>query len=109
MQVELARGDLSAVQQALQEFEQLKGYQGYRHCSWLPIMRAQWWLAQGQMKEAAGWAVSIVFSVVTSERSLYEAFPVVMRVYVAQLRRTEATELMDRFSGSIDRSATSRS
>src|SRR5207253_9997754 len=105
MQVELARGDLSAVQQALQEFEQLKGYQGYRHWSWLPIMRAQWWLAQGQMKEAAGWAVSIVFPEGAWERSLYDAFPVVMRVYFAELRWTEALELLDRFSGGLDRPA----
>jgi len=108
MQVELARGDLSAVQQALHEFEQLEGYQGYHHWSWLPIMRAQWWLAQGQMKEAADWAVSIVFPEGAWERSLYDAFPVVMRVYFAELRWTEALELLDRFSGSLDRSANSR-
>src|SRR5207253_682029 len=71
MQVELARGDLSAVELSLQEFEQLEGYQGYHHWSWLPIMRAQWWLAQGQMKEAADWAVSIVFPEGAWARSLY--------------------------------------
>src|SRR5258708_22882034 len=105
MQVELARGDLSAVQQALQEFEQLEGY---HHWSWLPIMRAQWWLAQGQMKEAADWAVSIVFPEGAWERSLYDAFPVVMRVYFAELRWTEALELLDRFSGGLDRPANIR-
>src|SRR6266700_2726701 len=108
MQVELARRDLSAVQQALQEFEQLEGYQGYHHWSWLPIMRAQWWLAQGQMKEAADWAVSIVFPEGAWERSLYDAFPVVMRVYFAELRWTEALELLDRFSGGLDRPANVR-
>jgi LuxR family maltose regulon positive regulatory protein len=108
MQVELARGDLSAVQQALQECEQLEGYQAYRHWSWLPIMRAQWWLAQGQRMEAAGWAVSIVFPEGAWERSLYDAFPVVMRVYFAELRWTEALELLDRFSGGLDRLANSR-
>jgi LuxR family maltose regulon positive regulatory protein len=105
MQVELARGDLSAVQQALQEFEQLEGY---HHWSRLSIMRAQWWLAQGQMKEAADWAVSIVFPKGAWEASLYDAFPVVMRVYFAELRWTEALELLDRFSGSLDRSANIR-
>lgn len=108
MQVELARGDLSAVQQALQEFEQLEGSQGHHRGSWLPIMRAQWWLAQGQMKEAAGWAVSIVFPEGAWERSLYDAFPVVMRVYFAELRWTEALALLERFSGSLGRSANSR-
>ena len=108
MQVELARGDLSSVQQALQECEQLEGYRGYPHWSWLPIMRAQWWLAQGQMKEAADWAVSMVFPEGAWERSLYDAFPVVMRVYFAELRWTEALELLNRFSGGVNRPANSR-
>jgi len=108
MQVELARGDLSAVQQALQEFEQLEGYQGYHHWSWLPIMRAQWWLAQGQMKGAADWAMGIVFPEGAWDRSLYNAFPVVMRVYFAELRWTEALELLERFSGGLNRPANFR-
>jgi LuxR family maltose regulon positive regulatory protein len=103
MQVELARGDLSAVQQALQEFEQLEGYQGYHHWSWLPIMRAQWWLTQGQIKEAADWAVSIVFPEGAWERSLYDAFTVVMRVYFAERRWTEAASLLERWSKHLDR------
>lgn len=105
LQVELARGDLSAVQQTLQEFEQLEGY---HHRNWLPIMRAQWWLVQGQIKEAAAWAVSMVFPEGTWERSLYDAFPVVMRVYFATLRWTEALELLERFRENPGRSANSR-
>ncbi len=96
------------LQQALHEFEQLEGYQGYHRWSWLPIMRAQWWLAQGQMKEAADWAVSMVFPEGAWERSLYDAFPVVMRVYFAELRWTEALSLLERFSGGLGRSANSR-
>jgi LuxR family maltose regulon positive regulatory protein len=105
MQVELARGDLSAVQQVLHEFEQLEGYP---HWNRLPIMRAQWWLAQGQIKEAADWAVSLVFPEGAWERSLYDAFPVVMRVYFAELRWTEALELLDRFSEGLNQPANSR-
>src|SRR5438128_19314 len=71
-------------------------------------MRAQWWLAQGQMKEAADWAVSMVFPEGAWERSLYDAFPVVMRVYFAELRWTEALSLLERFSGGLGRSANSR-
>jgi LuxR family maltose regulon positive regulatory protein len=108
MQVELARGDLSAFQQTLQEFEQLEGYQGYNRRNWLPIMRAQWWLAQGQMKEAADWAVSMVFPEGAWERSLYDAFPVVMRVHFAEHRFPEALELLERFSEYLGRSANSR-
>ncbi|GHO88518.1 LuxR C-terminal-related transcriptional regulator [Dictyobacter formicarum] len=105
MRVELARGDLSAVQQALQEIEQMEGY---HRRNWLPIMRAQWWLAQGQMKEATDWAGSMVFPEGAWERSLYDAFPVVMRVYFAELRWTEALGLLERFSGGLGRSANSR-
>ncbi|MGO8947972.1 MAG: LuxR C-terminal-related transcriptional regulator [Ktedonobacterales bacterium] len=107
MHVELARGDLTAVQQARQEFEQLKGFQGY-HQRWLPIMQAQWWLAQGQMKEAADWAVSIVFPEEAWERSLYDAFPVMIRVYFAQHRFLEAVALLERWSGHLLRPANVR-
>src|SRR5437867_6923238 len=68
-------------------------------------MRAQWWLAQGQMKEAADWAVSIVFPEEAWERSLYDAFPVVIRVYFAQHRFLEALALLERWSGHLDRLA----
>lgn len=105
VQVELAKGDLPAVQHVLQEFEQLEGYQGYSHWRWLPIARAQWWLALGQVKEAAGWAVSRVFPEGTWERSLYDAFAVVMRVYFAQRRFLEAVALLERWSGHLDRPA----
>jgi LuxR family maltose regulon positive regulatory protein len=105
LQVELARGDLPAGKLALQEFEQLEGY---HRRNWLPIMRAQWWLAQGQMKEAIDWAVSMVFPEGVWERSLYDAFPVVMRVYFAALRWTEALALLERFSEGLGRSANSK-
>ena len=108
MQVELARGDLSAFQQTLHEFEQLGGYQGSHRRNWLPIMRVQWWLAQGQIKEAADWAASMIFPEGAWERSLYDAFPVMMRVYFAEHRFPEALELLERFSGGLGRSANSR-
>ena len=107
MHVELARGDLSAAQQALQGFEQLEGYQAY-HQRWLPIMQAQWWLAQGQVQAAADWAVSIVFPEEVWERSLYDAFPVVIRVYFAQHRFLEAVALLERWRGRLDRPANVR-
>ncbi|GLV56835.1 hypothetical protein KDH_36740 [Dictyobacter sp. S3.2.2.5] len=105
IQVDLARGDLSAVQQTLQEIEQIEGY---HHRDWLPITRAQWWLAQGQRMEAIDWAMSIVFPEGKWERSIYDAFPVVIRVYFAALRWTEALELLERFREDLSRSANSR-
>ncbi|GHO45995.1 LuxR C-terminal-related transcriptional regulator [Ktedonospora formicarum] len=105
MQVELARGDLSAAQQALQALEELGGYHSQNR---LPILRAQYKLAQGQIKGAADWAISIVFPEGAWERSLYDAFPVVMRVYFAEHRWTEALELLERFSKSLGHSTNSK-
>jgi LuxR family maltose regulon positive regulatory protein len=104
MEVELARGDLSAVGQALQDFEQLEAYQGYaHHWRYLPVIRARWWLAQGQMKEASDWATGFIFPEEAWEGPLYSAFSVVIRVYFAQRRWAAALELLDRFRGHLDR------
>jgi len=109
MKVELASGDLSAVQQALHEFEQLEGYQGFAdHWRWLPTIRARWWLAQGQVREASDWATGLVFPQGAWEASLYHTFPVVIRVYFAQQRWTEALELLERWSEHLDRPANIR-
>ncbi|QBD82900.1 LuxR family transcriptional regulator [Ktedonosporobacter rubrisoli] len=105
MQVELARGDLSAVQQTQQELEQLGGTQ---RLNWLPIIQAQWCLAQGQIKEATNWAMSMAFPERAWDRSLYDAFPVVIRIYFAQQHWAEALELLKRFSGDLGSSANSR-
>jgi len=109
MKVELASGDLSAVQQALHEFEQLEEYQGFAvHWRWLPAIRARWWLAQGQVREASDWATGLVFPQGAWEASLYHTFPVVIRVYFAQQRWTEALELLERWSEHLDRPANIR-
>ena len=106
MQVELARGDWSAAQQALREIEQLVlserfgPYQG-----WLPTIRAQWRLAQGQLEAVADWAAGVVLPEVTWEDRLYGAFPVLVRVYFAQRRWKEALELLERWSERLDRPA----
>ena len=109
MKVELASGDLSAVQQTLHEFEQLEEYQGFAdHWRWLPAIRARWWLAQGQVREASDWATGLVFPQGAWEASLYHTFPVVIRVYFAQQRWTEALELLERWSEHLDRPANIR-
>jgi LuxR family maltose regulon positive regulatory protein len=108
MKVELASGDLSAVQQALHEFEQLEEYQGFADQRWLPAIRARWWLAQGQVREPSDWATGVVFPQGAWEASLYHTFPVVIRVYFAQQRWTEALELLERWSEHLDRPANIR-
>jgi len=68
-------------------------------------MQAQWWLVQGQLEAASKWAASVVFPEGAWEGRLYGAFPVVIRVYFAEHRWREAVELLDSFSGHLDRPA----
>jgi len=106
IKVETARGDWSAAQQALREVEQLVlRERSGTYPSWLPPMRAHWWLAQGQVKEASDWAAGVVFPEGAWKSSLYDAFPVVMRVYFAQRSFREAVELLDRWNSHLDRPA----
>src|SRR5260370_3528757 len=68
-------------------------------------MQAQWWLAQGQLEAASKWAASVVFPEGAWEGRLYGAFPVVIRVYFAERRWREALDLLERWSGHLDRPA----
>jgi LuxR family maltose regulon positive regulatory protein len=63
------------------------------------------WLLQGQLGAASDWAAGVVFSEGAWEGRLYSAFPVVVRVYFAQRRWTEALELLERWRGHLDRPA----
>jgi LuxR family maltose regulon positive regulatory protein len=106
IQVELARRDRPAARQALHEVEQLVQRERFGiYPGWLPAMQAQWWLAQGQLEAASRWAASVVFPEGPWEGRLYDAFPVVMRVYFAEHRWQEAVALLDSFRGHLDRPA----
>jgi LuxR family maltose regulon positive regulatory protein len=106
IQVELARRDRPAAQQALHEVEQLVQRERFGiYPGWLPAMQAQCWLAQGQLEAASNWAASVVFPEGAWEGRLYDAFPVVTRVYFAEHRFREALELLDSFRGHLDRPA----
>jgi LuxR family transcriptional regulator, maltose regulon positive regulatory protein len=106
IQVELARRDRPAAQQALHEVEQLVQRERFGiYPDWLPTMQAQWWLAQGQLEAASKWAASVVLPEGAWEGHLYDAFPVVIRVYFAEHRWREAMELLNSFRGHLDRPA----
>ncbi|HEX6555780.1 MAG TPA: LuxR C-terminal-related transcriptional regulator [Ktedonobacteraceae bacterium] len=106
IQVELARRDRPAAELALHEVEQLVQRERFGiYPGWLPAMQAQWWLAQGQLEVASKWAASVVFPEGPWEGRLYDAFPVVMRVYFAERSFREAMELLDSFRGHLDRPA----
>src|SRR5216683_3490489 len=105
IQVELARRDRPAAELALHEVEQLVQRERFGiYPDWLPTMQAQCWLAQGQLEAASKWAASVVFPEGAWEGHLYGAFPVVMRVYFAEHRWKEALDLLERWSGHLDRS-----
>jgi LuxR family maltose regulon positive regulatory protein len=106
IQVELARRDREAAELALHEVEQLVQRERFGiYPGWLPTMQAQWWLAQGQLEVASKWAASVVFPEGPWEGSLYDAFPVVMRVSFAERSFREAVELLDSWSFHLDRPA----
>jgi LuxR family maltose regulon positive regulatory protein len=109
MQVALARGEWSEAEQALHEVEHLVQREHSADSPrWLPVLRAQWWLAQGQLKAASDWAAGVVFPHGTWEYRIYAAFPVVIRVYFAQRSFREAAELLDSFRPHLDRPANIR-
>jgi LuxR family maltose regulon positive regulatory protein len=60
------------------------------------------------VREASDWATGFVFPQGAWEASLYHTFPVVIRVYFAQQRWTEALELLDSFREHLDRPANIR-
>jgi LuxR family maltose regulon positive regulatory protein len=106
MHVELARGAWSAAELALQKVEQLVEHERYGvYPSWLPAMRADFWLAQGRLGEASDWAAGVVFPEEPWDPGSSSAFPVVIRVYFAERRWTEALELLERWRGHLDRPA----
>src|SRR6266852_8542614 len=106
IQVELARRDRPAAQQALHEVEQLVQRERFGiYPGWLPTMQAQWWLAQGQLEAASKWAASVVFPEEAWEGRLYGAFLVVIRMYFAEHSFREALDLLERWSRHLDRPA----
>ncbi|GHO70764.1 hypothetical protein KSC_096560 [Ktedonobacter sp. SOSP1-52] len=109
IQVELARGEWSLAELALHELEQLVERERYwTYSDWLLTLRAQWWLAQGQLKEASDWVSGVLFPEGPWDRNLYDAFPTVIRVYFAKFRFREALNLLERWSEHLDRPANVR-
>ncbi len=104
MQVALVREEWSLAEFALHEVEQLVQREHFgTYPSGLPALRADFWLAQGQLEAASDWAAGIVFPEGAWERGAYDAFPVVMRVYFAERRWAEAVERLERWRTHLDR------
>lgn len=102
--VELARGDLAAAQQILQEGEQLAQRQGGAlEPSWLTEMRVRWWLARGNVSELADWTAQVVLPHERWFPFSYEVCLLLIRSYIAQQQWTQAVEILERFRSQLDR------
>ncbi|MBO0782745.1 MAG: LuxR family transcriptional regulator, partial [Ktedonobacteraceae bacterium] len=109
VKVALARGAWSEAELALHELERwTQRERSAVFSGWLPIVRAQWWLVQGQLKEVSDWVSGILFPEGPWDRNLYDALPIVIRVYFAQRRFREALNVLERFRGHLDRPANVR-
>ncbi len=108
LHVALAKRDETLARQALGEVEQLVERERFgHHPGWLPAVRAEWWLSQGRVEEAAAWAVDADFPVVTWVGAAHAAFRVVIRVYFAQRRWREAVIRLEQWRDRLDRSLAS--
>jgi LuxR family maltose regulon positive regulatory protein len=101
--IALAGREWPVAQRALQEMQHLMEREPYgRYVSFLPVMEAQAWLAQGTLRAAASWAEGTVFPGAPWDNATHGTFPVVIRVYLAQRRWQAAAELLERWSEHLD-------
>ena len=108
LRVALAHRDASLAHSALREAEDLAQRERFGHQSgWLPAVRAQCWLAEGRLAEAAAWAATAEFPVVTWVGATYAAFRVVIRVHFAQRRWREAAALLEHWRDRLDQAVPS--
>jgi LuxR family transcriptional regulator, maltose regulon positive regulatory protein len=102
--VELAAGNPSGAQQALQEAEHLAQYKEFpNHQSWVAMVRVRWWLAQGALVAASDWAAQVVFDLNAWNPKRQEGFLMLVRVYLAQGWYTKAIAALERFSAHFNR------
>ena len=107
-QIELARGDLAAADQALQQAEALVQQERVAiHAFGVGAARVRYWLAAGDLSQAATWAGHPVFHPETWDPNQHGAFLMQVRVYLAQQQYTQALEALEGFSTYLDRPADS--
>jgi LuxR family maltose regulon positive regulatory protein len=103
-QLSLARGDLVAAEQALQQAEELVQQERLAvHTFWVVAARVQYWLAAGDLEAASNWAEQVVFSSEAWNPNRQREFLMLIRVYLAQQQYTLALEALERFSIQLDR------
>jgi LuxR family transcriptional regulator, maltose regulon positive regulatory protein len=102
--VELAAGNPSRVQQALQEAEDLAQHREFpAHRFWVSTIRVRCWLSQGNLAEAGDWAEQMMLDLDTPHPSRKGSYLTLARVHIAFGRYTEALAALERFRTHLDR------
>ncbi len=105
-QIELARGDLAAADQALRQAEAMEQQEGLALLAfWVEAARVQYWLAAGDLDQASDWAQRVAFSPQTWNPNHIGAFLMQVRVSLAQQQYPQAIEALEGWSRYLDRPA----
>ncbi|HLZ57326.1 MAG TPA: LuxR C-terminal-related transcriptional regulator [Ktedonosporobacter sp.] len=100
----LARGDLSAAQEALHRYEALVEREGLSHqAAWVSRLRVQCWLAQGKLAQASQWAAHTTFSRQTWHQLYARDVLMQVRVTLAQQHYTQAAQMLHQWSQCFER------
>jgi LuxR family maltose regulon positive regulatory protein len=102
--VELAAGNPSRVQEALQEAEDLAQHKEFpSHHFWVSTIRVRCWLSQGNLAAADNWAKQMSLGRDAPHPSHKGSFLTLARVHNAFGRHTEALAALERFRVHLDR------
>jgi LuxR family maltose regulon positive regulatory protein len=103
-QVEVARGELAAADQALQQAEALSQQERLATAAfWVEAARVRYWLAAGDLDQASHWAEQVAFSPDTWDPNHTGAFLMQVRVLLARAAYPQAIEALERFRALLDR------
>jgi ATP/maltotriose-dependent transcriptional regulator MalT len=104
VQLEIARGDLTAADQALQQAEALVQQERFAvYAFWVVATRVRYWLAAGDLDAASHWAEQVVFSPETWDPNQKGAVLMQIRVSLAQHQYTQALQALERWSSQLGR------
>jgi ATP/maltotriose-dependent transcriptional regulator MalT len=103
-QVELARGDLATADQALHQAEALSQQERLATAAFgVEAARVQYWLAAGDLAQAANWAAHTVFDPQAWDPNQQGALLMQIRVFLALQQYPQAIEALERWSRHLDR------
>ena len=104
IQNHLARGDLSAADQALSQAEALIEREPMlSYASPLAALRVQYWLAAGELEAARRWVAQAVFSPDRWDPNDQWAVRMLVRMYLAEHQPRQAVEVLERFRAPLNR------